>query len=69
MCYLVEVIQLRNTTDNCDQNKKPCVRIGKLVHSIQRKLYGNTNGFDANNLQSSDIQLENSLMLGCASQN
>lgn len=54
MCYLIEVIYLRNHTDDCNDNKKPCVWISNLVHSIQRKLYSNTNGFDANDLQNTN---------------
>ena len=52
--YLVQVIYLRNPTDNCNHKKKPCVWISSLIHSIRCKLYGNTNGFDANDLQSQE---------------
>jgi hypothetical protein len=52
--HLVEVIYLRNPTGNCNHKKKPCVWISSLIHTIQCKLYGNTNGFDANDLQSKE---------------
>jgi len=47
---------LRNPTDNYNHKKKPRVWISSLIHSIQCKLYGNTDGLDANNLQSKKIQ-------------
>jgi hypothetical protein len=60
--YLVEVIYLRNPTDNSNHNKKARIWIGDLIHSIQSKLYGNTNGFDTYNLQGNEASV-NTYML------
>jgi hypothetical protein len=64
--YLVEVIYLRNPTDNSNHNKKPRIWIGDLIHSIQSKLYGNTDGFDTYNLQGNEASVTTYTLLQLA---